>query len=102
MMDSRNILTEREKHYIRMSLLKKVKNDETRMKIMMAAFAHQDEIGEDGALESMVYYLMKNKSEIDKYYKMAIGGVLYIEENSGPDETPAEKPKTRKKGKNKK
>ncbi len=96
------ILTEREKHHIRMSFIKKVKNKETRKKIMTAAFAHQDEINEDGALESMVYYLMNNKSEIDKYYKMAIGGIMYIEENGEPEETPAKVLKKRKKGKNRK
>jgi hypothetical protein len=95
-------LTEREKHHVRMSLIKKVKNPKTRMKIMTAAFAHQDELQEDGALEAMVYYLMKNKSEIDKYYKMAIGGVGYIEEKGGEIIAPAKKPAKRKKGKNKK
>ena len=85
-----------------MSLIKKVKNPQTRMKIMTAAFAHQDELQEDGALEAMVYYLMKNKSEIDKYYKMAIGGVGYIEEKGGEIIAPAKKPAKRKKGKNKK
>ena len=95
-------LTDREKHYIRMMLIKNVKNMETRRKIMVAAFAHQDQENEDGALESMVYYLMKNKSEIDKYYKMAIGGVGYIEEKGGEIIAPAKKPAKRKKGKNKK
>ncbi len=97
-----DILTEREKHHVRMSLIKKVKNPKMRMKIMTAAFAHQDELQEDGALEAMVYYLMKNKSEIDKYYKMAIGGVGYIEEKGGEIIAPAKKPEKRKKGKNKK
>ena len=97
-----DILTEREKHHVRMSLIKKVKNPKMRMKIMTAAFAHQDELQEDGALEAMVYYLMKNKSEIDKYYKMAIGGVGYIEEKGGEIIAPAKKPAKRKKGKNKK
>ena len=95
-------LTEREKHHVRMSLIKKVKNPQTRMKIMTAAFAHHDDLREDGALEAMVYYLMKNKSEIDKYYKMALGGINYIEEKVS-DETPrVKKPAKRKKGKNKK
>lgn len=95
-------LTEREKHHVRISLIRKVKNPKTRMKIMTAAFAHQDELQEDGALEAMVYYLMKNKSEIDKYYKMALGGINYIEEK-GSDETPrVKKSVKRKKGKNKK
>jgi len=95
-------LTDKEKHYIRISLIKNVKNMETRRKIMVAAFAHQDQENEDGALESMVYYLMKNKSKIDKYYKMAVGGVLDFEEQEGVDETPTKTPKKRQKGKNKK
>jgi hypothetical protein len=97
-----DILTEREKHYIRMSLIKNVKNAKTRKKIMTAAFAHQDEINEDGALESMVYYLMNNKSQIDKYYKMALGGVVYIEENGEAEKVSDSTPVKRKKGKNKK
>jgi hypothetical protein len=97
-----DILTEREKHYIRMSLIKNVKNTKTRKKIMTAAFAHQDEINEDGALESMVYYLMNNKSQIDKYYKMALGGVMYLEENGEPEKVSDSTPVKRKKGKNKK
>lgn len=97
-----DILTEREKHHVRMSLIKKVKNQNTRMKIMTAAFAHQDELQEDGALEAMVYYLMKNKSEIDKYYKMALGGINYIEEKSTEDTPRVKKSVKRKKGKNKK
>jgi hypothetical protein len=97
-----DILTEREKHHIRMSLIKNVKNAKTRKKIMTAAFAHQDEINEDGALESMVYYLMNNKSQIDKYYKMALGGVIYLEENGEPEKASNSTPSKRKKGKNKK
>jgi hypothetical protein len=100
-MENDDTLTDREKHYIRMSLIKNVKNKETRRKILAAAFAHQDEVNEDGALESMVYYLMKNKSKIDKYYKMGLGGVLDVEETGGEEE-PVKKSTKRKKGKNKK
>jgi hypothetical protein len=100
-MENDDTLTDREKHYIRMSLIKNVKNKETRRKILAAAFAHQDEVNEDGALESMVYYLMKNKSKIDKYYKMGLGGVLDVEETGGEEE-PVQKSTKRKKGKNKK
>ncbi len=100
-MENDDTLTDREKHYIRMSLIKNVKNKETRRKILAAAFAHQDEVNEDGALESMVYYLMKNKSQIDKYYKIGLGGVLDVEETGGEEE-PVQKSAKRKKGKNKK
>ena len=97
-----DVLTDREKHFIKMSFIKKIKNDKTRMKIMTAAFAHQDDVNEDGALESMIYYLMNNKSEIDKYYKMALGGIAYIPENGKPEMMSEQKPEQRKKGKNKK
>lgn len=100
-MEDEETLTDKEKHHIRMSLIKNVKNSETRRKIMVAAFAHQDQVNEDGALESMVYYLINNKSQIDKYYKMGLGGVLDIEE-TGEEEKPVQKSTKRKKGKNKK
>ena len=62
-------LTEKQKTAIRVELYKKVKNANTRSKIIATAFGFAEENGEDGDLESMVSYLMRNQNKIDEMHK---------------------------------
>ena len=49
-------LTQEQKDAIRMELLRDVKDHEIRSKIISTAYGFAHENGEDGDLESMVYY----------------------------------------------
>lgn len=62
-------LTEKQKTAIRVELYKKVKNANTRSKIIATAFGFAEDNGEDGDLESMVSYLMRNQDKIDEMHK---------------------------------
>lgn len=84
-------LTEKQKTAIRVELYKKVKNANTRSKIIATAFGFAEDNGEDGDLESMVSYLMRNQDKIDEMHKTYGMITPYISES--------EKKKTKKKKK---
>lgn len=74
-------LTEKQKTAIKIELYKKVKNANTRSKIIATAFGFAEDNGEDGDLESMVSYLMENQDKIDQMYKTYGMVTPYISEN---------------------
>lgn len=61
-------LTEDQKDHIRSQLFKRIKNSDTRSRIISTAYGFANENGEDGDVESMVLYLMDNQDKIDKLF----------------------------------
>lgn len=73
-------LTKEQKDSIKNELFTKVKNPETRSKILTTAYGFAHENGEDGDLESMVSYLMDNKDKIDELFNEFGMSAPYISE----------------------
>ena len=61
-------LTEDQKDYIRSQLFERIKNSDTRSRIISTAYGFANENGKDGDVESMVLYLMDNQDKIDKLF----------------------------------
>lgn len=69
-------LDEKSRNEIMMSFFEKVKDQETRRRIMTVAFHYSDENPDQpDALNSMVYYLTENQEKVDEFYKMFAGAV---------------------------
>jgi len=69
-------LDEKYRNEIIMSFFEKVKDEETRRRIMTTAFHYSDENPDQpDALNSMVYYLTENQEKVDEFYKMFAGAV---------------------------
>ncbi len=77
-------LTEKQKTAIKIELYKKIKNSDTRSKIIATAFGFAEENGEDGDLESMVSYLMRNQDKINEMYMSYGMTTPYVSEKEKP------------------
>lgn len=75
-------LTEEQKNSIKNELLTRVKNPETRSKIIAVAYGFAKENGKDGDLESMVSYLMnkENEDKIDELFDQYAMSTDYVSE----------------------
>ena len=73
-------LTQEQKDAIRMELLRDVEDHEIRSKIISTAYGFAHENGEDGDLESMVYYLMRHQERIDELFNEYAMSMPYVSE----------------------
>ena len=73
-------LTQEQKDAIRMELLRDVKDHEIRSKIISTAYGFAHENGEDGDLESMVYYLMNHQERINELFNEYAMSMPYVSE----------------------
>jgi hypothetical protein len=75
-------LTPEQKNSIKNELLTRVKNPETRSKIIAIAYGFANENGKDGDLESMVSYLMnkENEDKIDDLFDQYALSTEYVSE----------------------
>ena len=73
-------LTQEQKDAIRMELLRDVKDHEIRSKIISTAYGFAHENGEDGDLESMVYYLMRHQERVDELFNEYAMSMPYVSE----------------------
>ena len=62
-------LTTEQKDTIRSQFFEAVSDPEKRSRILSIAYGFAEEKGEDGDLESMVSYLMRNQDKIDEMHK---------------------------------
>ena len=75
-------LTTEQKHSIKSELLTKVKNAETRSRIISTAYGFANKNGQDGDLESMIAFLMdpNNSDKLDDLYDKYSMSIPYATE----------------------
>ena len=77
-----NKLTDKQRNEIRMNLFEKVKNDETRSRIITIATAYSDETNKQDDLEKMIHFLTENQDRVEELYQEFVGSFSYIEEGN--------------------